>query len=71
MGQNRAQRQIFPKSKLKFRLNNGPKNWPKIWEKFPNGGGGVNFFLQKSLNFKFGTSNIQGGGLNCSKMSQS
>ena len=32
----------------------------KIWEKFPNGGGGKIFF-QKSPNFNLGTSKIQGG----------
>ena len=41
----------------------------KKTEKFPYGGGG-NFFSQKSPNFNLGTSKIQGGGLNFSKMSE-
>ena len=42
----------------------------KIWEKFPNLGGGVKNFSKKSPNFNLGTSKIQGGDLNFSKMSE-
>ena len=38
MGQNRAQRQIFQKTKVKFRLKNGPRIGvlePKIGQKQP------------------------------------
>ena len=38
MGQNRAQRQIFQKTKVKFRLKNGPRIGvlePKISQKQP------------------------------------
>ena len=40
-------------------------------EKFPNGEGGVNFFLSKKSQFQFGNFENPGGGLNFSKMSQS
>ena len=42
----------------------------KKTEKFPKGGGGVNFFLSKKSQFQFGNFENPGGGLNFSKMSE-